>query len=440
MESLIAKIKEDFKEVIKYSQNIPDPKVDDIFDKWYENKQYFIKELFHGELIYEVSEEVYFEMSEKDKQNKVEDFITYVDFDLFDSYFYPNKKRIFIEFLDFIKNSFFNNIVPEDFVCEDIYIQKNSKIVRSFKFFIEDEDVLNNLQSKASRIIQKNKIKGKLCLSVHPLDFLSSSENNHNWRSCHALDGDFRAGNISYMTDSSTIICYLKSDSQSVLPNFPSSVPWNSKKWRVLLHFSENRNLIFAGRPYPFSSNDGMNILLNKIRELTHNDDWLDWDNSMIRSFSKKGETLPLKDEYISIGGELIGLKEIIKEGYNALMYNDLLHSHFYRPYYTAINKFIFSRHHSLVSSDCLKVGEGFKCLDCGCNDVDIASTFRCISCEEEHGTEDNEYFAYCDRCGARTYTENMYYVYEGDYHYCDYCYNELMHEQYMKEVEEAML
>ena len=103
IESLIAKIKEDFKEVIKYSQNIPNPKVDDIFDKWYENKQYFIKELLHGELIYEVPEEVYFEMSEKDKQNKVEDFITYVDFDVFDSYFYPNKKRIFIEFLDFIK-------------------------------------------------------------------------------------------------------------------------------------------------------------------------------------------------------------------------------------------------------------------------------------------------------------------------------------------------
>ena len=28
-------------------------------------------------------------------------------------------------------------------------------------------------------------------------DYLSLSENAFNWRSCHALDGEYRAGNLS---------------------------------------------------------------------------------------------------------------------------------------------------------------------------------------------------------------------------------------------------
>ena len=84
-------------------------------------------------------------------------------------------------------------------------------------------------------ILQEDKIEGTLCFSVHPLDFLSSSENTYNWRSCHSLDGEFCAGNLSYMADSATMICYLKSDKEEILPRFPEDIPWNNKKWRVFL-------------------------------------------------------------------------------------------------------------------------------------------------------------------------------------------------------------
>ena len=85
------------------------------------------------------------------------------------------------------------------------------KLVRAFKFFETDKELLNEIQSVASMIIQEDKIEGTLCLSVHPLDFISSSENTHNWRSCHALDGEYRAGNLSYMLDKTTVMCYLNS-------------------------------------------------------------------------------------------------------------------------------------------------------------------------------------------------------------------------------------
>lgn len=84
-------------------------------------------------------------------------------------------------------------------------------------------------------LIQEDKVTGILCLSIHPLDYLSLSENTYNWRSCHALDGEYRAGNLSYMMDNTTVVCYLKGEDEAELPHFPAEVKWNSKKWRMLL-------------------------------------------------------------------------------------------------------------------------------------------------------------------------------------------------------------
>lgn len=125
------------------------------------------------------------------------------------------------------------------------------KLVKAFKYFEENPRSLEDIQNYASRIIQEDKIEGTLCFSVHPLDFLSVSENTYNWRSCHALDGEYRAGNLSYMVDRSTFICYLRGAENQKLPHFPEDVLWNSKKWRMLLYMEDKRRGLMAGRQYP---------------------------------------------------------------------------------------------------------------------------------------------------------------------------------------------
>jgi hypothetical protein len=55
------------------------------------------------------------------------------------------------------------------------------KLAKAFKFFTDSKTVLYDLQNRASQIIQEDKVEGTLCLSVHPLDFLSSSMNTYNW-------------------------------------------------------------------------------------------------------------------------------------------------------------------------------------------------------------------------------------------------------------------
>lgn len=69
---MYGEIKQQFKEVIKYSQGISDPKVDRLFEDWEINKSKFIKRF--GGLIYEWPEPVEFTLDPKEKQVKAREF------------------------------------------------------------------------------------------------------------------------------------------------------------------------------------------------------------------------------------------------------------------------------------------------------------------------------------------------------------------------------
>ena len=203
-EDIKGQIQEDFDKVLSFTQGfvLENLHTDNLLKQWFDSKKVFIDKM--GGLIYEVPQTVNFELSEREKTKKVNNFIEYVE----DVY----KLYDLADFLRVERAGFFSNtVIQEYYLSSTEIIPRGMKLVKAFKNFIEDSNNLNLIQSEASRIIQENKIEGTLCFSVHPLDFLSLSENSCNWRSCHALDGDYRSGNLSYMCDTSTIICYLKS-------------------------------------------------------------------------------------------------------------------------------------------------------------------------------------------------------------------------------------
>lgn len=419
------KIKEEVKEVIRFSQGFStEPKVDELMYQWAEAKKSFI-DIMGGNLIYELPEEVTFEMSEQDKIHSVDEFIREVEW----KYRYSRYIDYLLDFLTSIKKDFFKNEVSQDFSFpNDIKIPKGMKINRALKFFFpNDKESLTDIQNEVSRILQKDKVKGILCISVHPLDFLSSSENTYNWRSCHALDGEFRSGNLSYMVDSSTVICYLRSKNlEQHLPNFPFKVPWNSKKWRMLLHFSEDWEMMFAGRQYPFSSEQGMDIVKDKLlKSAGFPDSWTKWDNTKITNFTySTGEKIELNGEYLEIGHKLKEIKDLVKVGPGSQNFNDILSSSFYDPYYS------FRLHKRNMYWDIedyyckstsytgttFTIGGAVRCLCCGKYDILIPQTMRCISCEEEYGTEEIDDFVYCEDCGRRVYYDNTIFVYSDYY------------------------
>jgi len=90
-----------------------------------------------------------------------------------------------------------------------------------------------------------------LVLSVNPLDMLLASEHTAGgWRSCHALDGEYCAGTLSYMLDGVTAIAYaytsvdtrLCGSDEYVLPR---------KVWRQMVYFDLRGQSALLSRQYP---------------------------------------------------------------------------------------------------------------------------------------------------------------------------------------------
>ena len=359
-----------------------------------------------------------------------------------------------------------NSLTKEQIVDVDdgqVVLKPGMKLLKAFSYFEKDKDRLNAIQQKASMLIQENKVEGYLCLSVHPLDFLSASENTHNWRSCHALDGEFRCGNLSYMMDKSTVMCYLKSDEDACLPDFPRDIKWNSKKWRMYLYLSENHNCIMASRQYPFFSQDALNwvrdALFAKLHFSTYR--WSPWYHDRISRYTHvtdggqqiDNSSYGLSMNYYPIGNKLYGDKDIIIDGKNSQHFNDLLNSSCYTPWYCW-------RQDSGYDVKFVLGGE-IPCLICGHNHIEYTDRMMCYDCACDRGIgaedlaicdncgtefDENEghwlgddyvcpdcWYALtteCATCGDRFTDSDINYDEETNDYYCDYCYGRLLEKR----------
>lgn len=94
-------IKEQFKRVIEYSQDIPNPQVDYLFREWEKQKEKFIKRF--GGLIYEWPELIEFTLDDTQKRVRAMEFANTVS----DTFNNPE----LAEFIDNNLDSFFDNKV-----------------------------------------------------------------------------------------------------------------------------------------------------------------------------------------------------------------------------------------------------------------------------------------------------------------------------------------
>ena len=416
-------IREQFKSVIRYSQNIPDPQVDYLFREWECQKRRFIERF--GGLIYEWPTPIEFTLDDSQKRARAMEFANTVS----DTFNNP----VLAEFIDENLDTFFENKVSKSLREK---VPEGMKLLKAFKFFEPNKAALRNIQDMASQIIQENKVKGTLCFSVHPLDFLSSSENTYNWRSCHALDGEYRAGNLSYMIDNSTFMVYLKGADNQKLYGF-GPVEWNSKKWRMLIHTNENDDFMVAGRQYPFSSKSGIDTVLNIYNNLIVSEysnyygyhKFGGWRADYIDSYvpfdaTDLDDTRDLSGKYLVYANQLVDINRVVIDGLNALNYNDILRSTCYRyPYYAILNPFGY---HSLdyILTHPITIGAEVPCLHCGQELIHNPETMRCDDCELEFGTEENDVYSTCDCCGARIYVDDAICVGDDGDLICDSCFH----------------
>ena len=389
-------IEEDVYKVIRYSQNIVVPKITELLENWQKNKDWYVRNLLKGELIYQVPEKLTFELDEDSKKDKYEAFRDYAyelcnDFDL-------DRYLCSIDYEEFFKNT----LARDRDLPNGKKVKKGMKFLRTLRFLIENDKLLEDIQNHASELIQENKIEGYLCFSIHPLDFLSSSENTLNWRSCHSLDGEYRAGNLSYMQDKSTIMAYICTGKDDKLPRFPADVHWNNKKWRCLLFFNETHNLIFAGRQYPFSAQSVLDRVNEELRKMLDSGKWTAWRNTYIEKYDYTDVdgpgTMYFEDaEYIPMRNHIFKKSELIKDAASSKHFNDLLHSCCYTHPYYMYNRLLYSGPINKMT-----IGSAVKCLRCGEKIIDGSDSMMCHECECKYGNSDSDDYKTCDCCGQR--------------------------------------
>lgn len=210
-----------------------------MIEQWKTAKQPII-DLFGGQTRF-VYPKADYSLSAEEKENNFKHFCATV---------VPFSSASFEDFLTANEDGFYDNKVVEPYSCYGI--KEGMKLSKCFKHFFDNEDVLRLVQDYASKFMQMSKVEGELVLSVDPRDFFFLSDNNENWTNCHSIGHDHCLGNLNYMVDSSTIIAYLCNGEKQLIGNY--SIPWYSKKWRMLMHWSDGRDSLLYSRQYPYEN------------------------------------------------------------------------------------------------------------------------------------------------------------------------------------------
>lgn len=197
----------------------------------------------------------------------------------------------------FLYNNFIAGHLEQDYFIEangkELKLKQGTKIIKALKKlnnfldfpFENDFEIFRN---KISDISTVRSIKGTFVLSIHPIDYMTMSDNNCDWTSCMSWrTGSYCGGTLEMMNSDCAVVGYLKSDTP-----FSEEYPTiDNKQWRSLYYV--NQDILFSGKPYPYECQDLTLAGLDELKNLVYNN--LKWDYEMTCPFDDVTLTL-IKD------------------------------------------------------------------------------------------------------------------------------------------------
>lgn len=283
-----------------------------------------------------------------------------------------------------------------------ISVYHGSKVSKALQKIAEAYNLPNfeDFRIKHSQILNNKELTGILTLSIHPMDYMTMSDNNCGWESCMSWQngGDYRQGTIEMMNSPSVIVAYLDADTP-FYPTHKREFAWSNKKWRQL--FICDEQFIVGVKGYPYNNSDLTKRVLEVLKNLAKKN--LGWDDYT---------TVPTEfDDARDIQcDELNNFSKSTRLEFDTChMYND-----FGRGHYAYLNKDIETYVDYTFS------GES-QCIWCGnCESYDVYdNSVVCESCMEE--------VYYCDECGCSLNAEERFY--HQDQYYCDKCYKNILYD-----------
>lgn len=260
-------------------------------------------------------------------------------------------------------------------------IRRDSKITKTIlkilKFFERQtgetpkQEYVDDFLKSYSTIKSFTHLEGNLCFSIHPLDYLTMSDNEANWKSCLSLrnKGDYCSGAVEMMNHANILMVYIESTNSKMKIG---KNEWNNKIWREL--FYVDSNFVVNIKSYPLISEEITTTALEEFAKLANKQryiNYVDWGFSLVDGVIEGGEK-PVRERWVNI--------------YFSRMYNDFYtaqtHHHLWPNSYYDLPRNYISEYYDAT---CLWCGETL-------DNQDPNEVF-CAECKEE---------LYCDHCGCR--------------------------------------
>ena len=153
---------------------------------------------------------------------------------------------------------------------------------------------LEKFINEISVVRTSNKGTAELCVSVHPLDYMTMSDNANGWESCMSWqkDGCYRQGTVEMMNSPYVVVAYLKSNNNRLpLSRLYENeqLYWNSKFWREL--FVVTNKTVMGIKGYPNTNHIFAQEVLNFICELAEKNLGVIYDKTLNSGHISQGYT-----------------------------------------------------------------------------------------------------------------------------------------------------
>lgn len=271
---------------------------------------------------------------------------------------------------------------------------------------LKEFDGYESFRRAHSLALNQKMVRGNLCLSIHPLDFITMSDNECGWGSCMSWmeeAGDYRLGTIEMMNSESVIIAYIEAKEDMCICN-DANAKWNNKRWRQLIVITPE--LILGNKQYPYFNDVVQGTALKWVKELAANTDFSDTPYLTYGPYEE--ESVQINNQNTNVIGNRRVHFNLYMGGY---MYNDIYDL-----------RMGFLKRNWDGTDLTIDLSGPAVCTSCGdiipSNDVESSWT----TCRDCNGMWQ------CARCGDWHYGE-PYYAADTDHCYCEYCYSQELHE-----------
>lgn len=318
----------------------------------------------------------------------------------------------------------YTNTVNEEIRFElngkKIVIHKGEKIMRALRKVSTLLEIPFNLFEEFriffSQVTQYSSCQqnNTLCLSIHPLDFMTMSDNDHGWTSCMSWQepGTYRGGTLEMMNSPHVIVAYITDGKNMALPD--DGAEWPSKRWRELYYL--DGHLITGIKGYPYADDKVDQIVRDWLKELTN----FNGDELVLNRIGKAQMDEPENEKFYEKYNNEIG--PVVIRSHANYMYNDferISHKVYFRPerreddnevpYKSFFNFNYGGRMFCLACGrEVYSYMDGSLCGEC------CGSALSCTCCgeglNEDNACYDKDGNPYCEDCFSRNFAyDNIY-------------------------------